>query len=155
MNPTWTGTAAAALAGCPYSNVDAWDTAGVVRPSTPASGPGSRRQYTFQDLIGLSLAAAVLRIGVPRLVTKKLVAHVAERRGCKTATSALRSAGIWILSDGKTAWEIREGQPIGRLRTSLPVAVYAVPLRPIVETLCARIADSQSVRPPARRRAQA
>lgn len=150
---TWTGPAAAAIVGCPYSNVNAWDKAGVVKPDVGGAGPGTRRQFTFQNLIALSVAAELLRIDVPRKVTKLIVAHVTERGGLSTEARVHRSAGIWILSDGKTAWEIRETDAIGRLRTSEPVAVYAVPLRPIVDRLCARIANPPRTRAARRRRA--
>lgn len=149
----WTGAMAATLVGCPYSNVHVWDRAGVVRPSVRAKGPGTRRRYTFQELLALSVVASVLAGGAPRRVASALAEHVLSRRGLDTPAKATRSAGIWILSDGKTTWELRESAGIGRIRSSAPVAFYAVPLRPVMERLCARILNPPRKKTSRRRRA--
>lgn len=142
----WTGAAAASIVGCAYSTVDQWDRVGVVRPSGRASGPGSRRRYSFQDLLALSVAAEVLRIGVPRVVAQRMAALVAERRRSATPHRASESSNVWIVCDGKTAWEMPEGRALALPRGSTATAVYAVPLRPIVAALCARIANPPTSR---------
>jgi DNA-binding transcriptional MerR regulator len=54
-----------ALTGLTYRQVDHWATTGVVRPSIKtAAGKGSRREYSFQDLVQLRVAKALRDGGI-------------------------------------------------------------------------------------------
>lgn len=54
----FSGTQAARIAGISYRQLDHWARKGVVEPSiAPASGSGSRRRYSYRDLLKLRLAA--------------------------------------------------------------------------------------------------
>ena len=52
---------ACAAAGLPYSVVDRWERAGVVWPSVPARGTGSRRGWSTVDVERLARIARVVR----------------------------------------------------------------------------------------------
>lgn len=52
---------ACAATGLPYSVVDRWERAGVVWPSIPARGTGSRRGWSTVDIERLARIAAVVR----------------------------------------------------------------------------------------------
>ena len=45
-----------ALTGVSGRQVEYWATTGVVRPSIPAAGKGTRRGYSFRDLVALRVA---------------------------------------------------------------------------------------------------
>jgi len=45
-----------ALTGVSGRQVEHWATTGVVRPSIPAAGKGTRRGYSFKDLVALRVA---------------------------------------------------------------------------------------------------
>ncbi|MEJ2671535.1 MAG: MerR family transcriptional regulator [Deltaproteobacteria bacterium] len=54
-----------ALTGLTARQMDYWATTGVVRPSIrPAMGKGSRREYSFQDLVALKVAKRLKDEGI-------------------------------------------------------------------------------------------
>jgi len=54
-----------ALTGLTGRQMDYWATTGVVRPSVrPAAGKGTRREYSFQDLVGLRVAKRLKEEGI-------------------------------------------------------------------------------------------
>ncbi|NBS94246.1 MAG: MerR family transcriptional regulator, partial [Betaproteobacteria bacterium] len=59
------GPQAARLVGITYRQLDHWDTTGVVAPSlTKADGQGSRRQYSYADLMDLLVVKTLADFGV-------------------------------------------------------------------------------------------
>jgi len=53
------------LTGLTGRQMDYWATTGVVRPSVrPAAGKGSRREYSFQDLVALKVAKRLKDEGI-------------------------------------------------------------------------------------------
>lgn len=54
-----------ALAGVTYRQVDYWVRTGIVGPSVKdASGSGSHRRWSFQDVVKVTIIARLLTIGV-------------------------------------------------------------------------------------------
>ena len=52
MSQTFSGTQAADVVGITYRRLDYWARTDLVRPSgTDAAGIGSRRRYTYRDLL--------------------------------------------------------------------------------------------------------
>jgi len=64
-----------ALTGLTYRQVDHWATTGVVRPSIKAAaGKGSRREYSFKDLVQLRVAKALRDGGISVQKIRKALA---------------------------------------------------------------------------------
>jgi DNA-binding transcriptional MerR regulator len=79
----YSGTRAAQIVGITYRQLDYWARTGLVRPSmTDASGSGSRRQYSYRDLLELKVIKNLLDAGIRlesvRDVFGYLRAHVTE-----------------------------------------------------------------------------
>jgi DNA-binding transcriptional MerR regulator len=64
-----------ALTGLTYRQMDYWATSGVVRPSIKlATGKGSRREYSFRDLVQLRVAKALRDGGISVQKIRKTLA---------------------------------------------------------------------------------
>ena len=65
MTQTFSGTQAADVVGITYRRLDYWARTDLVRPSgTDASGSGSRRRYTYRDLLELRIIKQLLDAGI-------------------------------------------------------------------------------------------
>jgi DNA-binding transcriptional MerR regulator len=74
---TYSTTTAAKLAGLTFRQVSVWDMDHFIQPSgEQAHGTGTRRRYTFGDLVALRTAAALLRTGASLLGLKKAAAQL-------------------------------------------------------------------------------
>lgn len=62
---TYSGTDAAEIVGITYRRLDYWARTDLVRPSgTDAAGSGSRRRYTYRDLLELKVIKKLLDAGI-------------------------------------------------------------------------------------------
>ena len=62
---TYSGTDAAEIVGITYRRLDYWARTDLVRPSgTDATGSGSRRRYTYRDLLELKVIKKLLDAGI-------------------------------------------------------------------------------------------
>jgi DNA-binding transcriptional MerR regulator len=78
----YSGTQAAKIVGITYRQLDYWARTDLVRPSlSDASGSGSRRRYSYNDLLELRVIKTLLDAGIKlesvREVFEYLRAHVA------------------------------------------------------------------------------
>jgi len=65
MTQTFSGTQAADVVGITYRRLDYWARTDLVRPSgTDAAGSGSRRRYTYRDLLDLRIIKQLLDGGI-------------------------------------------------------------------------------------------
>jgi DNA-binding transcriptional MerR regulator len=79
----YSGKRAAEIAGITYRQLDYWDRTGLVGPSLAlATGSGSRRRYSYRDLLELravkSLLDAGIRLELVREVFEYLTLHLDE-----------------------------------------------------------------------------
>lgn len=63
-----------ALTGVSGRQVEYWATTGVVRPSVAAAGKGSRRRYSFKDLVALRVAKRLKDEGLSLQKIRKTLA---------------------------------------------------------------------------------
>lgn len=62
---TFSGTQAAQIVGITYRRLDYWARTDLVRPSAvDATGSGSRRRYTYRDLLELKVVKQLLDAGI-------------------------------------------------------------------------------------------
>ena len=77
---TFSGTQAAEIVGITYRRLDYWARTDLVRPSaTDATGSGSRRSYTYRDLLELK-AELVAKGDVKSMREATALAKEIERR---------------------------------------------------------------------------
>ncbi len=79
----FSGTKAAQIVGITYRQLDYWARTDLVRPSmTDAEGSGTRRQYSYRDLLELKVIKNLLDAGIRlesvREVFEYLRTHVSE-----------------------------------------------------------------------------
>ena len=67
------------LTGVTYRQLDYWDKTGLVRPSIRgAQGKGSRRVYSFQDVVELRVVSRMLASGVSLPAVRKAVRYLQD-----------------------------------------------------------------------------
>ena len=93
------GPTACRASGITYRQLDYWARTGLVEPSVrPASGSGTQRLYSFQDILVLKVVKRLLDTGV-------------SLHNIRTAVAFLRARGvadlaqITLISDGASVYE--------------------------------------------------
>ncbi|TCD54878.1 MerR family transcriptional regulator [Alloscardovia theropitheci] len=93
------GVVASKVAGITYRQLDYWARKHIVEPSiTPSSGSGSRRLYSFKDIVILAVAKKLLDTGVNLNNVTVALSFLLQR-----STRSLED--IIILSDGINIYE--------------------------------------------------
>lgn len=111
----YSGTKAAQIVGITYRQLDYWARTDLVRPSmADASGSGSRRQYSYQDLLELKIIKNLLAAGIKlesvREVFQYLRSHVS---GDIAAAHIVISGSQVVLCDGEQLIDaVRNGQGV-------------------------------------------
>ena len=86
------------LTGVSGRQMEHWATTGVVRPSIPATGKGTRRGYSFKDLVALRVAKRLKDEGISLQKIRKALAFL--RRNFPDVKEPL--ADLRLLTDGET-----------------------------------------------------
>lgn len=93
------GPTACHAAGITYRQLDYWARTGLVEPGVrTATGSGTQRLYSFQDILVLKIVKRLLDTGVSLQQIRKAVQHLRER-GIEDL------AGITLMSDGASVYE--------------------------------------------------
>lgn len=93
------GVVASKIAGITYRQLDYWARKHIVEPSiTPSSGSGSRRLYSFKDIVILAVAKKLLDTGV-NLVNVTAALNYLESRSVEQLESAV------VMCDGSRIFE--------------------------------------------------
>ncbi|MCX5893339.1 MAG: MerR family transcriptional regulator, partial [Deltaproteobacteria bacterium] len=87
-----------ALTGVSGRQIEHWATTGVVRPSIPAAGKGTRRGYSFRDLVALRVAKRLKDEGISLQKISKTLAFL--RKNFPDVKEPL--AELRFLTDGAT-----------------------------------------------------
>lgn len=112
---TFSGTQAAEIVGITYRRLDYWARTDLVRPSgTDATGSGSRRRYTYRDLLELKVIKKLLDAGIRlesiREVFDYMRAHVQTDI---SAAHLVISGSTVVLCDGNELIDVlRRGQGV-------------------------------------------
>jgi len=87
------------LTGLSYRQIDYWARTGVVKPSIKAGeGKGSRREYSFKDLVALRVAKSLRDEGISLQTIKKSLAFLKRKY-----SDIEQPLAQWrFLTDGKT-----------------------------------------------------
>lgn len=93
------GTVASKVAGITYRQLDYWARKQIVEPSiTPSHGSGSRRLYSFKDVVILAVSKRLLDAGVN-------LQNVTAAIGFLSRRSTRQLADVTIMCDGQQVYE--------------------------------------------------
>ena len=93
------GTVASKVAGITYRQLDYWARKQIVEPSiTPSHGSGSRRLYSFKDVVILAVSKRLLDAGVN-------LQNVTATIGFLSRRTTAQLADVTIMCDGQQVYE--------------------------------------------------
>ena len=93
------GTVASKVAGITYRQLDYWARKQIVEPSiTPSHGSGSRRLYSFKDVVILAMSKRLLDAGVN-------LQNVTAAIGFLSRRTTAQLADVTIMCDGQQVYE--------------------------------------------------
>lgn len=112
----FSGTKAASVVGISYRQLDYWARTDLIRPSlTDATGSGSRRTYSYRDLLELRVIKSLLDAGIKLESVRKAFTYLREQADTDIATATLVISGNDVLlCDGEMLIDIvrRGGQGV-------------------------------------------
>jgi DNA-binding transcriptional MerR regulator len=111
----YSGTQTAKIVGITYRQLDYWARTGLLRPSlVEAKGSGSRRQYSYRDLLELRVIKTLLDAGIRLEAVREVFAYLREK-----VTTDISSANIVISGNSVVLCEedqlidiVRKGQGV-------------------------------------------
>jgi DNA-binding transcriptional MerR regulator len=132
---TYGKEAVVALTGLTYRQIDHWATTGVVVPIKAGKGKGSRREYSFKDLVALRMAKKLVADGISLKKIRKALAWLRKQEEFKTLRQPL--AELRFVTDAETLFvtdlEKDQERIIDALRQGQ--LVFSVSLKEIIEDL--------------------
>lgn len=142
----FSGRRAAEIVGISYRQLDYWARTDLIRPSlNDAAGSGSRRAYTYRDLLELKVVKSLLDSGIKLEQVRQVFSFVREQLGGDIASAN-------IVLNGKRSVLVRSGDElIDALRGGQGV-LAVLPIGPVKDELDAKIVE---LRPDAERTAPA
>ena len=112
---SFSGTQAAEIVGITYRRLDYWARTDLVRPSAAdANGSGSRREYTYRDLLELKVIKKLLDAGIRLESIRDVFAYMREHVNTDISAAHLVINGSSvILCDGDELIDVlRHGQGV-------------------------------------------
>ena len=136
------GKKAAEIVGITYRQLDYWARTDLVRPSlADAAGSGSRRKYSYQDLLELKVIKSLLDAGIRLELVRDVFTYLRDELGEDVASANLVISGdqTVLTRDGEEMIDlVRKGQGVlnilplvGRGRRGRRQHHRPVPRRPI------------------------
>lgn len=117
------GPQTAELVGISYRQLDHWARQGLVRPSVAqASGSGSRRRYSYNDLVELKIAKKMRDQGIDLKSIARAFDYLRNQLGGEVASANIVISGsdVLLVDDDQVLSLLRQGQ--AAMLTVLPVA---------------------------------
>lgn len=126
------------IVGISYRQLDYWDRTGLVQPSVRrASGSGTQRLYSFEDVVRLRVVKRLLDTGVS---LKKVRLAVEQLRAYGHSL-----ADVTLVSDGESVFAVEDDATmVDLLRRGQ--GVFAIDLRPVVDQLEGEVTSFPSER---------
>lgn len=133
----FSGPTVCRLTGVTYRQLDYWARTGLVTPSiTPASGSGSKRTYSYGDLVEVKVIKSLLNSGVSLARARQAVECLRRSLGADLAASSL------VLSDTGSVLARDDGELVDLLRGGQGV-FNIIPLASVVAELTTTLRASQ------------
>ena len=111
----YSGTQAAKVVGITYRQLDYWARTDLIRPSlTDASGSGSRRRYSYNDLLELRVIKTLLDAGIKLESVRDVFEYLRTHVGGDIAAAHLVISGnSVVLAEGDELIDVlRQGQGV-------------------------------------------
>ncbi|HEX6567725.1 MAG TPA: MerR family transcriptional regulator [Acidimicrobiales bacterium] len=91
---SFSGKKAADIVGITYRQLDYWARTNLIRPSlADAQGSGSRRRYSYRDLLELKLVKTLLEAGIKLESIREAFGYLRQQLGEDLSTAKLVIAG--------------------------------------------------------------
>ncbi len=132
----FSGKRAAEIVGITYRQLDYWARTDLIRPSlADASGSGTRRRYSYKDLLELKVIKRLLDAGIRLESIRDAFEYLRERLGEDVASAHL------VIS-GTSAVLVREGELVDVVNRYQGQGVLnLLPMDGLVEELRAAVAE--------------
>ena len=136
----FSGRRTAEIVGITYRQLDYWARTDLVRPSlADAKGSGTRRRYSYRDLLELKVIKNLLDAGIKLESVRDVFSYLRQQLGEDVAAAQLVISGnrtVLVRTSAELVDAVRQGQGV----------LNVLPLSGVVEEVDAAIVD---LRPPA------
>jgi DNA-binding transcriptional MerR regulator len=132
----FTGRRTAEIVGISYRQLDYWARTDLIRPSlVDASGSGSRRQYSYRDLLELKVVKSLLDAGIKLESVREVFAYLRDHLNEDVTTVNLVISGansVLVRTDGEIIDLLRKGQgvlnilPLGGVKDEVDARIVAL-----------------------------
>ena len=129
----YSGRKAAEIVGITYRQLDYWARTALIRPSiSDANGSGTRRRYSYRDLLELKVIKNLLDAGIKLESVREAFGYMREALGEDVATANLVISGthpVLVRSDGELIDLVKRGQgvlnvlPLSGVKDELDAAI--------------------------------
>jgi DNA-binding transcriptional MerR regulator len=131
----YSGARAAEIVGITYRQLDYWARTDLVRPSlADATGSGSRRRYSYRDLLELRVIKSLLDAGIKLESVREVFTYLKNNLGEDVATANL-------VIQGNQAVLVRDGGELIDLVKKGQGVLNVLALSHVVDDLDARIVE--------------
>ena len=125
----YSGKKAAEIVGITYRQLDYWARTDLIRPSMmDASGSGSRRQYSYRNLLELKVIKNLLDSGIRLEQVREVFAYLQDELGEDVATANL-------VVNGTQPTLVRSGEEVIDLLQNGQGVLNILPLSGVVDEL--------------------
>ncbi len=133
--PGFSGKKAAEIVGISYRQLDYWARTDLVRPSlAEATGSGSRRKYSYRDLLELKVVKSLLDAGIRLESIREAFTFLREQLGEDIVTANL------VIS-GSTSVLVRTGEEVIDLLRNGQGVLNVLPLAGVKSEVDAAIVE--------------
>ncbi len=111
----YSGTQAAKVVGISYRQLDYWARTDLIRPSlTDAAGSGSRRRYSYSDLLELKTIKKLIDAGIKLEQVRKVFDYLRQHVSTDIASAHIViDGGSVVLCDGDQLVDVlKQGQGV-------------------------------------------
>ncbi len=137
VTTSFSGPTVCRLTGVTYRQLDYWARTDLVTPSiTPASGSGSKRAYSYGDVLEVKVIKSLLASGVSLARARQAVECLRQALGADLASASL------VLSDSGSVLARGDGELVDLLRGGQGV-FNIVPLAGVVAELTTTLRQAQ------------
>lgn len=130
------------IVGISYRQLDYWARTDLLRPSlAQARGSGTKRSYSYRDLVALKVIKSLLDAGIALATARTAIDYLRDHLGSDLASASL-------VLDGSRSVLARNGDDIVDLVRHGQGVLNIVPLGPVVDELVATIHELDVAAPP-------
>jgi DNA-binding transcriptional MerR regulator len=137
MQAAFSGTRTAEVVGITYRQLDYWARTDLVRPElTDAAGSGSRRRYSYRNLLELRIIKQLLDAGIKLEVVREVFTNLRAQVGDDISSANIVIDGttaVLARDDGELIDLVRRGQGVlnvlslGRVAEEVEASVSQLP----------------------------